>query len=48
MLRHIYISEKYGSIMEEQKKDALAMGHSVAQQRDYYKKDDENTTDEEE
>jgi hypothetical protein len=40
MLRHIYISEKYGSIMEEQKKDALAMGHSVSQQRDYYKKDD--------
>jgi integrase len=40
MIRHIYISDKYKNVMEEQKADAEAMGHSVSQQRDYYKKDD--------
>jgi integrase len=40
LLRHIYISDKYGDLIEEQKEDAEAMGHSVAQQRDYYKRDD--------
>ena len=39
LLRHIYISDKYGDLIEEQKADAEAMGHSVSQQRDYYKKD---------
>ena len=43
MIRHIYISDKYKNVMEEQKADAAAMGHSVSQQRDYYKKDDEST-----
>ena len=44
MLRHIYISDKYGDLMEEQKADAEAMGHSVSQQRDYYKKEANQTT----
>lgn len=48
MLRHIYISDKYGDVMEEQKADASAMGHSVSQQRDYYKKDTNQTTEQEE
>jgi len=38
MLRHIYLSSKYGDISEEQKKDAAAMGHSVDMARDYIKK----------
>lgn len=38
MLRHIFLSNKYGDIIEEQKKDAKAMGHSVEQQKDYVKK----------
>lgn len=37
MLRHIYLSKKYGHIIEEQKKDAEAMGHSIEQQKDYIK-----------
>jgi hypothetical protein len=38
MLRHSYLSSKYGDIIEEQQKDAEAMGHSVSEQRDYVKK----------
>ena len=38
MLRHIYLSSKYGDVSEEQKKDAEAMGHSVEMARDYIKK----------
>jgi integrase len=38
LLRHIYLSSKYGDISEEQKKDAAAMGHSVDMARDYIKK----------
>jgi hypothetical protein len=38
ILRHSYLSSKYGDIIEEQQKDAEAMGHSVAEQRDYVKK----------
>jgi len=38
MLRHIYLSNKYGDIQAEQKADADAMGHSTAQQKDYIKK----------
>jgi hypothetical protein len=37
MLRHIYLSNKYGDVLKEQKKDAEAMGHSVNQQKDYVK-----------
>ena len=35
MLRHIYLSSKYN--IEEMKKDALDMGHSVEQQKGYMK-----------
>lgn len=37
MLRHIFLSDKYGKETEEKKKDAESMGHSVAQQADYVK-----------
>lgn len=40
MLRHIYISDKYKGVMEEQAKDAANMGHSVELQREYFKKED--------
>jgi hypothetical protein len=39
MLRHIYLSGKYGNILQEQKKDAEAMAHSVSTQKDYIKTD---------
>jgi len=39
MLRHIYLSGKYGDILTEQKKDAEAMAHSVNTQKDYIKTD---------
>jgi hypothetical protein len=38
MLRHIYLSGKYGDMNEEQKADASVMGHSVDMARDYIKK----------
>jgi integrase len=38
MLRHIYLTAKYGDTNEEQKTDAEMMGHSVSQQKDYIKK----------
>lgn len=37
MLRHIYLSDKYGDILEEQKRDSKSMGHSLNQQSDYIK-----------
>ena len=40
MLRHSYLSSKYGDILEEQKEDAYDMGHSVNQARDYIKRED--------
>jgi len=39
MLRHIYLSDKYGKVQEEMKDDAEAMAHSVSQQKDYIKRD---------
>ena len=39
MLRHIYLSDKYGDEIEEMKDDAESMGHSLNQQKDYVKKD---------
>lgn len=39
MLRHIYLSEKYGDTLKEMEADAAAMGHSVSQQREYVKGD---------
>ena len=38
MLRHSYLSGKYGEVQEEQKKDSEAMSHSLSQQKDYIKK----------
>ena len=38
MIRHIYLSSKYADVKEEQKEDALAMGHSVAEQQNTYVK----------
>ena len=38
MLRHIYLSDKYSDVNEEQKADANKMGHSVDMARDYIKK----------
>jgi hypothetical protein len=37
MLRHIYLSEKYGDTLKEMKQDAEALGHSLDEQRDYVK-----------
>jgi hypothetical protein len=37
MLRHIYLSSKYGDILKEQKEDAEDMGHSIQMQKDYIK-----------
>lgn len=34
-LRHIYLTSKYGDTIKEQEKDAEAMGHSTATQKDY-------------
>ena len=38
MLRHLYLSNKYGNLLNEQKEDAKKMGHSVEMQKDYIKK----------
>jgi integrase len=35
MLRHIYLTGKYGNQLDEMKKDAEAMGHSVSEQKEY-------------
>jgi hypothetical protein len=37
MLRHIYLSHKYGKVMKDQEEDANFMAHSVAMQKDYVK-----------
>jgi hypothetical protein len=39
MLRHIFLSDKYGKTLDEQKEDSAAMGHSLNQQRDYIKQE---------
>lgn len=44
MLRHIYLSSKYGDILKEQEKDAEIMGHSVSMQREYIKTEEPNET----
>jgi hypothetical protein len=38
MLRHIYITHKFGDEFEEMARTASAMGHTVSEQRDYSKK----------
>jgi hypothetical protein len=35
MLRHSYLTSKYGSVNAEKEKDAIDMGHSVAMQSAY-------------
>jgi len=37
MLRHIYLTEKYGKVIKMMSADADALGHSVEQQREYIK-----------
>jgi integrase len=37
MLRHSYLSNKYGKIEQDREKDAQAMGHTVNTQREYIK-----------
>lgn len=37
LLRHIYLSSKYGDVLTEMKEDAGAMSHSVGMQKDYIK-----------
>ena len=35
MLRHIFLTSKYGDNIKEMEQDAKDMGHSVEQQKDY-------------
>ena len=37
LLRHIYLSSKYGDQVKEMEEDAAAMGHSVGMQKEYIK-----------
>lgn len=39
MLRHIYLSDKYGKVNEEMKQDAEIMGHNLKMQKEYIKND---------
>jgi integrase len=39
MLRHIYLSSKYGNILKEQEKDSKLMSHNLQTQKDYIKND---------
>jgi len=39
MLRHIYLSSKYGNVLEQQKKDSELMSHNIQTQKDYIKTD---------
>lgn len=36
MLRHIYLSSKYGNVSKEMKEDAKIMGHSTEVQKNTY------------
>ena len=38
MLRHLYLSHKYGNDLEQMKKDAVEMSHGLSMQKDYIKK----------
>jgi len=40
MLRHSYLTTKYGDQIDEQRKDATQMGHSLGTQKDYIKSND--------
>ena len=39
MIRHIFLSDKYKDTMAEMKRDSEAMGHSMAQQKEYVRTD---------
>lgn len=38
MLRHMYLSNKYGDVLDEMKDDSQKMAHSLSMQKDYIKK----------
>jgi hypothetical protein len=38
MMRHIYLSNKYGDELKEMQEDSKNMSHSISQQKDYVKK----------
>jgi len=38
LIRHVYLSEKYGVINDEKEHDSFVMGHSLATQKEYVKK----------
>lgn len=40
MLRHIYLSDKYGDTLNEMKKDSTNMSHSLGMQKEYIKNED--------
>lgn len=48
MLRHIYLTSKYGDTLEEMEEDAKAMGHSLKQQKEYIKNHDHEEEEEKE
>lgn len=38
IIRHVYLTEKYGMTEQAKEADAMAMGHSIATQKEYIKK----------
>lgn len=46
MLRHIYLTGKYGDILEDMEKDSAIMSHSLSQQKDYIKNGDKDDDEE--
>jgi integrase len=40
MIRHLYLSDKYGDTLKEMERDASIMSHSTAQQKEYIKTED--------
>lgn len=40
MLRHVYLSDKYGDVIQDQERDAAMMGHSVSEAVGTYIKED--------
>jgi hypothetical protein len=48
MLRHSYLSKKYGKVMEDMEEDGMAMAHSSNIQKSYIRTDDTDEKEEEE
>lgn len=44
LIRHVFLTSKYAHPLEEMKRDAEAMAHSITQQRDYVLKDKQPST----